>query len=128
MSKQPIKHYRRIRRNQFKEWFNNGKGNSRFKIKFNNGKWMIVRFENDGALYSVCTVCNDYIHSCSYMNDDFIICYDEEGEFIYCPNCGNKNLPDRKSPFKTNEMGYLTKRAPNYQDLSQYYKDHLYKL
>lgn len=118
-----------MRRNQLlKGWINNDKGNSRFKVNFNNGKWMIVRFENDNALYSVCTVCNDYIHSYSYMNDDFIICYDKDSEFIYCPHCGNKNLQNKKIAPKTNELGYLTKNSPNYQDLNHYYKEHLYKL
>ena len=81
-----------------KGWIDNGE-NQPYKLITTNGKWEVIRFYCDGALYSFCPACG-YTHSCyHYVRNPVTeewegIVYASEKEFHYCPMCGMSMLEE----------------------------------
>ena len=62
-----------------------------FKILSTNGRWAIIKFQHDGALYSCHFNCG-YTHPAYFLDlqKDAGMQYDESQEFNYCPCCGKE--------------------------------------
>lgn len=56
-----------------------------------NGKWQIIKFLRNIAIYSFCENCG-FVHVTSKNNHSLIMEYDESQEYNYCPMCGDKML------------------------------------
>lgn len=59
--------------------------NINYTIKGQNGKWLIIKFKGNGALYSLCLNCG-FTHPCYKEDGDLLVTYDDN----FCPNCGEK--------------------------------------
>lgn len=58
-----------------------------YKIITHNGKWTVIKFYGDGAIYSCCENC-EFIHPCYKIEDYLMTTYDLDNEYNYCPICG----------------------------------------
>lgn len=60
-----------------------------------NGKWTVIKFKISAAYYSWHEKCG-FCHSCyKAKTEDGHFCgceYDKEGEYNYCPRCGEKMI------------------------------------
>ena len=84
------KQRKKIRQAKFSDYQYNG-SDSRYKVLFRNGDWLVIKFIHDGAFYSYCLNCREYLHATSILsNPEFITRYSPEKEFTYCPYCGSK--------------------------------------
>ena len=83
----------------------------------------------DGAFYSYCLNCREYLHATSTLsNPEFITRYSLERKFTYCPYCGSKNLKDKKSAKKKNYSYLIEEKAIQYKDLPEELKLYPYKI
>ena len=96
------KQRKKIKQAKFSDYQYND-NDPRFKVLFRNGDWLVIKFINDGAFYSYCLNCREYLHATSILDNlEFITRYSPEREFTYCPLCGSKNLKNKKSAKKKN--------------------------
>lgn len=74
-----------------KGYVENGENQPYKFVREPNGKWEIIKFLIDSAIYSCCPNCG-FIHA-TYKNAHLTYCeYDESQEYNYCPMCGDKML------------------------------------
>lgn len=67
-------------------WLDNG-DEPPYRVIGQNGKWEIIKFYTDAAIYSYCTKCG-FTHSCYKGDLNFGYVYAFEKEYNYCPKCG----------------------------------------
>lgn len=114
------KQRKKIRQAKFSDYQYND-NDPRFKVLFRNGDWLVIKFINDGAFYSYCLNCREYLHATSTLsNPEFITRYSPEREFTYCPYCESKNLK--------NYSYLIEEKAIQYKDLPEELKLYPYKI
>ena len=122
------KQRKKIKQAKFSDYQYND-NNPRFKVLFRNGDWLVIKFINDGAFYSYCLKCREYLHATSILDNlEFITRYSPEREFTYCPLCGNKNLKNKKSAKKKNYSYLIEEKAIQWKDLPEELKLYPYKI
>lgn len=122
------KQRKKIRQAKYSDYQYNG-NDPRYRVLFRNGDWLVIKFIHDGAFYSYCTNCREYMHATSTLsNSEFITRYAPEKEFIYCPYCGSKNLKDMKSSKKKKDSYLIEEKAIQYKDLPEELKLYPYKI
>ena len=122
------KQRKKIRQAKFSDYQYNG-SDSRYKVLFRNGDWLVIKFIHDGAFYSYCLNCREYLHATSILsNPEFITRYSPEKEFTYCPCCGSKNLKNKKSTKKKNYSCLIEEKAIQWTNLPEELKLYPYKI
>lgn len=122
------KQRKKIRQAKFSDYQYNG-SDSRYKVLFRNGDWLVIKFIHDGAFYSYCLNCREYLHATSILsNPEFITRYSPEKEFTYCPCCGSKNLKNKKSAKKKNYSCLIEEKAIQWTNLPEELKLYPYKI